>query len=254
MCKQRLGRTVLDRLHQQGAFKVLFPRTSGKTLNGILLNTAGGLTGNDKMQLEATAAEDCRLALTTQAAERIYRALPGEVTHITNTLTASSDSHIHWLPQETILFDGAALRRTLRIDMRGGSRLLAVEPLVFGRTEMGEQPNLINFRDHVEIRRDGHLIFSDRTVMQGDGTRLLCGPASGNGQRAMASLVLAAHDAEQMLPGARAMMAETGGVSLVRDGLLFGRIMARDGFALRRILLPLIKYLSAAPLPRTWMT
>ena len=46
------GRSVLAGLRQSGAFKVLFPRSQG-TLQAILINTAGGVTGGDRFALEA---------------------------------------------------------------------------------------------------------------------------------------------------------------------------------------------------------
>jgi len=48
-------------------------------------------------------------------------------------------------------------------------------------------------------------------------------------------------------------MPSTGGVSLIRDGLLFARLLAVDGFTLRKTLVPLIELLGAAPIPKTWM-
>ena len=70
---------------------------------------------------------------------------------------------------------------------------------------------------------------------------------------AWASVVLAAPDAERLLAPARALMPVTGGVSLVRDGLLFARLLAQDGFTLRETMLPLIRLLNGGDLPRTWM-
>ena len=67
------GRSVLAGLRQSGAFKVLFPRSQG-TLQAILINTAGGVTGGDRFALEAGVAASTHVSLTTQAAERAYRA------------------------------------------------------------------------------------------------------------------------------------------------------------------------------------
>lgn len=266
--KLRDGRTVLDSLHQQGSTKLLFPRNPDATnpaMNAVMLNTGGGITGGDRFALSATASSGCHLVMTTQAAERIYRAQPDEVGHVQTDLQVETGARLDWLPQETILFNGAALDRRLHIDLAADARLLMVEPVIFGRAEMGETVHDLRFWDRVDIYRDGVLVFADRTHITGDCAMHLAGPATGGdtgvgadgsaggGAGAMASLVYAAPDAARFLDAARGLMPHTGGVSLIRDGVLFARLLAHDGFILRQSLLPLIDLLSAAPLPRTWM-
>ncbi len=99
--------------------RVLFPRPAATPV-AMLLNTAGGVTGGDVFEVTARASEDARLTVTTQAAERAYRAMPGTVARIANRIEAASGSRIDWLPQETILYDGSALRRHLRVDLGPG--------------------------------------------------------------------------------------------------------------------------------------
>lgn len=251
--KLRDGHTVLDKLHQQGSMRLLFPRTHGTALNAVMLNTGGGITGGDQFTISASAGPDCHLAMTTQAAERAYRAQPGEVGHVETHLSVKPGARMDWLPQETLLFDGSALNRRLRVDLASDSRLLAVEPVIFGRAEMGEVLRDMSFHDRIDLTRDGVLVFADRTRLTGDCVTQLAGRATGGACGAMASVIYAAADAEQFLNKARALMPDTGGVSLIRDGLLFARLLAQDGFILRQTLLPLIDLLSTSPLPRTWM-
>ena len=234
--------------------RLLFPRSHGRALNAVMLNTGGGVTGGDRFNISATAGPGCHLAMTTQAAERAYRAQPGEIGRIETQLTVEAGGRMDWLPQETLLFEGSALKRRLQIDLSLDGQLLAVEPVIFGRTEMGEVLHDLSFQDRIDISRDGMLIFADRTRLTGDAVALLAGRATGGACGAMASVIYAAADAEQFLDKARAMMPETGGVSLIRDGLLFARLLSQDGFTLRQTLLPLIDLLSTSPLPRTWMT
>lgn len=251
--KRRGEASVLDRLHQQGSLKLLFPRAPGSALTGVLLNTAGGVTGGDRFECGARVASGCNLVLTTQAAERAYRAQPGEIARIGNRITLEDGARGDWLPQETILFDGSALSRRLTLELSADSRGLLVEPVIFGRAAMGERLHDIRFDDRIDVIRDRELVFADRTRLHGDAVARLRGPATGAGCGAMASVLLAAADADRFLPAARALMPTTGGVSLVREGLLFARILAADGFALRRSLIPLIHCLGPEALPRTWM-
>ncbi len=81
----------------------------------ILVNTAGGITGGDQFDLDISLQTGAQLTLTTQAAERAYRAQPGEVGQVTSRLSVQTGAALKWLPQELILFDRCALNRRLDI-------------------------------------------------------------------------------------------------------------------------------------------
>lgn len=233
--------------------KLLFPRAGGSAMTGVLLNTAGGITGGDRFDVSATVRQECHLILTSQAAERAYRAQPGETGHLSTQLTVEGAARLDWLPQETLLYDQSALKRSLTIDMAGNSRVLICEPVVFGRTAMGEHVRHGLFHDRIDLRRDGTLIFADRTRLEGSMAEILSGPATAGGCAAMASVLLAATDAERFLDPARALLPDTAGAGLIRPGLLFARLLARDAYELRQTLQPLVRLLSGNQLPRTWM-
>jgi urease accessory protein len=136
-------------------------------LDATLLNTTGGITGGDRFAWRATAAPGAWLGLTTQAAERAYRARPGETGQVAVTLELAAGARLDWLPQETILFDRSALERRLEADLCGNARLLVVEPVVFGRAAMGERIGAIRFVDRWRIRRDGRLVHAEATRIEG---------------------------------------------------------------------------------------
>lgn len=232
---------------------MLFPHGSDAALNAVLLNTAGGMTGGDAFTVQAAAEAGARLTLTTQAAERIYGAVDPLPATLTTQLTAAAGARIDWLPQETIFFDRGALRRKLHVDLASDATLLMVEPLVFGRATMGETVNHAVFSDDVRVWRNGELVFADAVRLQGDVDAVLKGSAAGQGCIAMASLLYAGYDAEAFLRPLQVMMPATGGVSLIREGVLFARILAPDSFDLRRAMVPVIRHLLGGPLPKTWM-
>ena len=251
--KARDGGSILSDFRTSGCLKTLFPHGSNDRLTGVFLNTAGGITGGDRLNFHAAAGENSRLCLTTQAAERIYRAQPGEVGHVENHLTVAPGARLDWLPQETILFDHGALDRSLTIDMATDSRLLAVESLILGRSAMGETLSATHLRDRIRIRRDDDLIFADTLRLDTGTLPDLPRTAMLNGAGAMTSVIFAAPEAEAHLAPVRDLMPDTGGVSLIRPGLLFARILARDSFVLRQSLIPVLTHLNGANLPRTWM-
>lgn len=245
------GRSRLARLYQDGCAKIRLPKTAG--LEAVLINTAGGVTGGDRLEWAAEAGAGARLTITTQASEKVYRARDGEA-EIRTTLAAAERARIEWLPQETILFDGGGLRRTLHVDLDRGAELLATEAVVLGRTAMDETVRTGALRDRWRIRREGRLVFADDLRLDGAVADLAAGAPMLAGARALASLLMVSEDAARLLDPLRRVLGPTGGASAF-DDKLFARVTAPDGFSLRRVLIPALTILrEGAPLPRVWST
>lgn len=231
---------------------MVFPRTAAQGIEAVLVNTAGGVTGGDRFETALHAEPDTTLTLTTQAAERAYRAQTGEIGQIENTLKIDSGAQINWMPQETILFETCSLERQLIIDMAADARLLMVEPLVFGRAAMGERLSHCHFKDRISITRDGTPLFIDQMHIMGDAAAHLTRAAIADGAGALASVVYIAPDAESLLAPVRALLSATAGASMIRDNLLYIRALAPDSFELRQSLVPILKTLNKNSLPRCW--
>ncbi|SEW26869.1 urease accessory protein [Cognatiyoonia koreensis] len=251
--KTRNGRTVLDGLRQSGSLKLLFPRVYGPALQGVLINTAGGVTGGDRFNVKVDVPFGAHLTLTTQAAERAYRAQSGETGQVQGRIRVADGGRLDWLPQETIVFDGAAMRRRLDISLSGTARLLMCEPLIFGRAAMGETVRSGRFHDRISIIRDGIPVFCDAIALTGDITAHLAKATIAGGAGAMATLVYVAPDAESHLPTLRDGLGATAGASLLAPDVLVMRVLAPDGFLLRKTLCPILTALSGTTLPRPWM-
>lgn len=245
------GRSVLADLHQSGAFKVLFPRTDDG-LQSILLNTAGGVTGGDRFALDVQVAANTHVSLTTQAAERAYRAQPGETGHVRTAAKVHDGGGLHWLPQELILYNGCAMDRRLRIELSPEARLLMVEPIVFGRTAMGETLTEGHFRDRIEVSRDGQPLYRDALRLKGDIAAKLARAGTAQGAAAMASGLYVAPNAEAMLDDVRRHLGDLGGASLLYPDVLALRLIAADSHILRQHLLPVLDLLSQSSLPTSW--
>lgn len=246
------GRTGLVDLRHAGSSKLVFPRNFNDALEVILVNTAGGITGGDQYTLDATVRTGGTLTLTTQAAERAYRAQVGEVGRVDTKLTVGADATLNWLPQELILFDHCALRRQLQIDLQGNANLLMVEPIVLGRAAMKETLRQTYFQDRIRINRDGAPIYIDGIDFSGDAAAHVARRAIADSARAMASLVLVRSDAAAQLDTLRAMLPPTAGASLLADDVLVIRQLAEDSFVLRRDLMPILSHLTNNSLPISW--
>jgi len=246
--KRRGAATVVDRLYQSGSGKLRLPRGAG--CEAVLLNTAGGVTGGDRFETTIDAAPETTLTLTTQTAERLYRSTGAEG-RIANRLTLGAGARVDWLPQETIMFEGARLDRTLSIDMAADATLLAIEPLLLGRAAMGERVTRGALTDRWHVRRGGALIYADALRLSGDIEAVIAAPGTLGGRITCAALVYVAPDAPDRLKAVRAAMGEKCAAS-AWNGLLTARIVADTGAALRKTLGQVVGVLRPEPLPKVW--
>jgi urease accessory protein len=248
--QQVAGRTRIDTLFQEGCAKIRLPHTHDPSLQAVLINTAGGLTGGDDVAWQVDAAPQSRVVLTTQACERVYRSL-GDDAVVRTRLRVGAGAHLDWLPQETILFDGARLNRGLDIELEGDASLFAIEAILLGRSAMGEAARNAHLADNWRIRRDGRLVHAEATRLSGaDLERDALSTLAGNA--AFATLVYLGSDAEQRETRVADLLSGPSGLSRIDDRLVI-RAMADSGLALRRIITPIIAELSGAgALPRLW--
>ena len=253
--KQRDSRTALDTLFQEGCGKIRLPNTHSHALEAVLINTAGGITGGDRLQWSADVAPDGHLVLTTQACERSYRST-GDFAHVHTHLRVGADAHLDWLPQETILFAASKLDRTLEADLEDGATLTAIESVLLGRDAMGEDAADALLRDNWRIRRNGRLIHAEATRLDAaarerEDLSLLAG------NRAFATILHVAASperAEALCACLRDRLPPTGPIAASANGeRLVIRAMAPTGLALRRLIVPvLLELTGAGSLPRLW--
>lgn len=246
------GTTRLRDLRQSGSLKLVFPRTHGQDAEAIMVNTAGGITGGDRFSLDVDVQKGATLSITTQAAERAYRAQSGEVGRVTTEISVQDGGYLKWLPQELILFDHCALRRRLNINLSAQARLLMVEPIVFGRAAMPEVLGSVLFEDRIKIMRAGRPLYLDGMDLHGDAATHLARRAIADGAGAMASVVMVAPDAQSHLKALRAMLPQTAGASMLAEDVLVIRQLASDSFELRCSLVPILNHLTQNTLPTSW--
>jgi urease accessory protein len=230
--------TRLADLYQRAPLRVLFPQVLDHGVpTAVVVTTTGGLVGGDRLDLDVVADEGARALITAQAAEKVYRSL-GADCRIRVRLTADPGGWLEWLPQETILFEGARLRRTTSLDVAPSARVMAGEFLVFGRSASGETLSRGLVHDAWEVRRGGRLVWMDALHMEGDLTKPLMSAACFSGFAATATMLYAGDDGEARLDLARELVNEYEDVNVkaaatVVGGVLVVRWLGRDGLRLR---------------------
>lgn len=254
------GRHCLARSFQSGCLRLRVPRPGNpaEKPSVVIINTAGGITGGDRLQQSLRWGRGASATVTTQAAEKVYRALShagAPTATIETTLQVEQGARAEWLPQETILFDGSRLRREARVLLDEDVAFLGVEALVLGRAAMGETLRSASLSDRLRIWRGGRLVYADAFVLDGEIDRLMHRAAIGGGARASAVIVKAVPGVSAQLGPVRQALACARGRAAASawHGLLAIRLLAADGESLRHDIAAALAVLrEGRPLPRVW--
>ena len=248
------GRTMRLDVAETGGYRARFPTSYDERCEAVLINTAGGMAGGDRAITRIGLDAGAQAVVTTQAAEKIYRS-QGSDTHVDTQIVVAARAELAWLPQETILFSGARLARSLSVELAADSGFIACETLYFGRAAMGETLLHGALHDRWRVRREGRLVFAEDLRLEGAIDETLRRKAVGQGARAV-STVLATVPGR--LDEVRVFLAEEAAFSDVEaaagahEGLLLIRLLSSDAQALRRALVMLLGHLTGRALPRTW--
>lgn len=260
--KQEQDETRLADLYQHAPCRFLFPHTEpDEPTQAVLLTTSGGLTGGDRIAVEIRAGDNSCVTVTTQAAEKLYKAADGDEDVSVNIhYHVGQNAWAEWLAQETILFDRARLRRCFTAEMAPGARLLALESVVFGRTAMNERFDHGLLHDAWRIRRNGRLIWADALHLEGDVAQQRSLPFGFGRACVTATLLYAADDAAIHLDAVRELLATDSdlGAATCMDSVLIVRFLADDAARLRPLLMRVaggLRHLATgmrSTLPRVW--
>jgi urease accessory protein len=261
----RMRRTTLVRNRHSGPLQVqkpLYPEGPG-ICQTILLHPPGGIAGGDSLDIQAGLSAGCHTLITTPGAAKWYRS-GGRPARQTVHLTVADGAHLEWLPQETILFDGAHAEMQTQINLIGSASFLGWEITCLGRTASGERFTEGVWRQNTEIRRDDALLWGENGLLDGSDP-LLESPIGLAGHPVTATFLAAGSKVSvEILDACRLVEISGGGtdrcgITLFPE-LLVARYLgdsterAKHYFTmLWRLLRPCIGGVAACP-PRIWNT
>lgn len=249
------ARTRAAQTYEAGGYRLRFPKVfpPHAGCEAVCINTGGGMVGGDLARYAFRCDEGAAATVTTQSAEKVYRSTgTGTAVHV--RLDVAAGGRLDWIPQETILFDGTQLSRTLEAEVAHDATLLVSDVLVFGRLAMGETVRAGAIHDRWRLRRAGKLVLAEDLRLEGEVAALLGRAALGGGARALATLALVSPVAGSLLPALRDTLADHGagwGAS-AWNGLLVLRAAAPSPERVRRIIVAALAVLRGQPAPRVW--
>ena len=245
---------------QRAPIRIMFPRAGGSAPEeAVIVNTAGGIAGGDRLQYGVTALPNASIAVTSQAAEKVYRAL-NEPARIATRLKVCEGAKLAWLPQETIVFNWGRLSRKTEIELSSRGKLLALEWLVLGRAAHGEEMVGGSIADSWRIRKDGRLIWADGFHAAGEMFSHLHRTALLSCSKALATLIYFGpqRDAQLELVRNLAPSLDCHCAATSVGGLIVVRVAAKESSDVRRALRSLLQQFGAAPgtgpfrVPKMW--
>jgi urease accessory protein len=261
----RTGRTVLERRAHQGPLVVQRPFTpeGPDLLHVYLLHPPGGIVAGDVLSTQVRLGRGSRVLFTTPAAAKVYRGRPGAgSSRQWQDLRAGPGCSLEWLPQETIVFDGADVALGSVAHLEADAAFIGWEVLCFGRPAMGERYARGVCRQHFEIWRDGRPLCLERMRVEASGA--LASATWGLGGRPISGTFLASPSAATTMDLLRARCADlpAGDLAAVTelDGVLLARYLGGSTERCRRLFIELWTVLRPpllgrpADRPRVWAT
>jgi urease accessory protein len=253
-------KTVLSERTHDGPLvvqKALYPE-GREVCHAIVVHPPGGIAGGDELSLEARTGHGASALLTTPGATKWYRSAGPWAKQ---SAAFDVQGALEWLPQETIVFDGARAQTAYDVDLGAQAGFIGWDIVCLGRTGSGERFARGSFRNSIRIRREGRLLWLERGRIDGGG-RLLDSPAGLAGMPVFGTLFASALNLNQdLLNQTRKTGPEAGrGAVTLLPGILLARYLGGSSEAARRYFAALWRILRPALLgrdatePRIWQT
>lgn len=181
--------TVLRENRHRGPLRVqkaLYPEGNA-VCQAIVLHPPSGIAGGDHLAISATAGAGAHAQLTTPGAGKWYRSGGAEASQCI-TFKVDEGAMLEWLPQETIVFDGARARMDTRVDLAADSRYIGWDILCLGRAAAGEHFEKGRFDLFFRINRENRPIWIERGGFDGNDP-MLSSPAGWAGATVCGTLL-----------------------------------------------------------------
>lgn len=157
------ARTILGPCAHRGPLQVQRPfYPEGSDLCHVaLLHPPGGVVGGDDLCIDVTLHPGARALVTTPAAGKFYRSAGPQARQI-QRLCVAAGAALEWLPQENIVYSGARVHASTRVELQGDARFIGWEILCLGRPAAGERFASGEYRQDFELWRDGEPLYLEQ--------------------------------------------------------------------------------------------
>jgi urease accessory protein len=189
--ERRADATVLAHRSHFGPLRVqkpFYPEGPG-VCHTLLLHPPAGIAGGDDLEIVATVADRAHALLTTPGAGKWYRSAGPWAAQRLN-FEVGAGGMLEWLPQESIVFDGALANMQTGVALEKNASFIGWEVLCLGRRASGEHFSCGAMNLSTRIAREGRPIWLERGMLEG-GSKLLQSSAGFSGYSVSATLLAA---------------------------------------------------------------
>lgn len=263
-----VARTVMAERSHFGPLRMLKPLyPEGEDIcHGVIVHPPGGIVAGDSLSVDVQVSSGAKALITTPGAQKWYRSA-GKLASAMTRLSVAEDAALEWLPQETMVFDGARARQTLEVSLAVNARFFGWEMLCLGRTTRGERFNVGQFRQRIELVRSetNAPLWRESMMLNGDDA-LLASPLGMRGYPVLGTAWMiyppSAHDSAALLDDVREALGEQAlaAASLPEAGLIVVKLLGDAPETVRNLLIAVWRKMRlqiigrTAVVPRIWST
>ena len=238
--------------YQNGCSKILNPNSYTKNNDLVLINTSGGMTCDDEIDINLSVI-DSNVSITTQAAEKIYAGI-GDPARVEINMNLNN-STMYWLPKELILFDNSKLRRNININLSVNSNLIFCETTIFGRKAMSEKIKNISFSDQWKICTNSSIKHFETINIKGSTINNFKNNYTFDNQSSLSTILIFGDIIHQLEPELRKIIknVENHYCEMTKfDDKIVIRFLANDNYDLKKTLNFIMKNIINDKLPKSW--
>ena len=241
-----------SKFFQSGCCKILNPKNYNEFKELVLINTAGGITCNDNIDINANI-NNSKLSICTQAAEKIYAGI-GDPARVEININLNN-STMYWLPKELILFDNSKLRRNININLSDNSNLIFCETTIFGRKAMSEKIKNISFSDQWKIYSNSSIKHFEAINIKGSTIDNFKNNYTFSNQSSLSTILIfgdIVHQLESVLRKVKKNLGNHFCEMTKFDDKIIIRCLADDNYDLKKTLNIIMKNVINDKLPKSW--
>jgi len=241
-----------SKFFQSGCCKILNPKNYNEFKELVLINTAGGITCNDNIDINANI-NNSKLSICTQAAEKIYAGI-GDPARVEININLNN-STMYWLPKELILFDNSKLRRNININLSDNSNLIFCETTIFGRKAMSEKIKNISFSDQWKIYSNSSIKHFEAINIKGSTIDNFNNNYTFSNQSSLSTILIfgdIVHQLESVLRKVKKNLGNHFCEMTKFDDKIIIRCLADDNYDLKKTLNIIMKNVINDKMPKSW--
>ncbi len=241
-----------SKFFQSGCCKILNPKNYNEFKELVLINTAGGITCNDNIDINANI-NNSKLSICTQAAEKIYAGI-GDPARVEININLNN-STMYWLPKELILFDNSKLRRNININLSDNSNLIFCETTIFGRKAMSEKIKNISFSDQWKIYSNSSIKHFEAINIKGSTIDNFKNNYTFSNESSLSTILIfgdIVHQLESVLRKVKKNLGNHFCEMTKFDDKIIIRCLADDNYDLKKTLNIIMKNVINDKMPKSW--